>query len=449
MARIADVIVIGAGLSGLTTAWSLARRDVDVVVLEAKGRVGGRLKNQHVAGSVVDAGGSWIGPTQRAVCALVEELNMSTFPQHTEGDNLLIANGRTRRFRGETPPLGRWATVDLGLAMWRLDRAAGRIQGNTAWSGGAAEALDRQTLGAWLQRNTVTEGARFAVELITGAAFGCRADELSLLGFLAHVASAGGLSALAGTRGAAQDRHIVGGAAAMCDELAHRLGARIHLNTPVRMIDQSQDFAQISTAAEQFSAKRVVLAVDPATASRIEHQPDLPARRHTLERTFAMGTGIKAHLSYPRPFWRGAGLSGFSCADNGAAPMTFDVSPPDGAGILMIFTNLDGSAERRRAAVVDELATRFGDQARAPTDYAEQNWAHESFQSGCVPRCSPGVITAAQDAFTRPVGVLHFAGAETSTIWEGHMEGAVRSAERVVSELVRALLLPAAAAPTR
>ena len=192
----------------------------------------------------------------------------------------------------------------------------------------------------------------------------------------------------------------------------------------------------------------MITKAQPAAASRVSRAPSAGPRppAPTAPRPRAPPRPGRAG---PRPLWRGAGLAGFSCADDGAAPMTFDVSPPDGAGILMIFTNLDGSAERRRAAVVDELATRFGDQARAPTDYAEQNWAHESFQSGCVPRCSPGVITAAQDAFTRPVGVLHFAGAETSTIWEGHMEGAVRSAERVVSELVRALLLPAAAAPTR
>jgi monoamine oxidase len=88
-------------------------------------------------------------------------------------------------------------------------------------------------------------------------------------------------------------------------------------------------------------------------------------------------------------------------------------------------------------AVLEELAVRFGDEARNPSDYVEQNWSHEPFQSGCVPRPATGLITSVQDAFTRPVGNLHFAGADTSQIWKGHMDGAVRSAQRVVAEMPR------------
>jgi monoamine oxidase len=96
---------------------------------------------------------------------------------------------------------------------------------------------------------------------------------------------------------------------------------------------------------------------------------------------------------------------------------------------------MDGSPERRRDAVLNELVDRFGDEARHPVDYVEQNWTHEPYQSGCVPRPAPGLITSVKDAFTRPIGRLHFAGADTSEVWKGHMDGAVRSAQRAAQSV--------------
>ncbi|GLP75442.1 putative flavin-containing monoamine oxidase AofH [Mycobacterium antarcticum] len=440
----AEVIVIGAGLAGLTTAMLLNDNGIGVLVLEAKGRVGGRLKTQLIAGTEVDAGGSWIGPPQHGVIALAEQLGLSTFPQHHDGNHLLVVDGRPMPFTSDTPPLGWFAAADLAQATWRLDRAAHRLCGPAPWSHPDAERFDRQTLGAWMHRHTKTRGARFVLELITATSFGCHPDELSLLGFLVHVASADGLGNLTGVKGAALDRHIVGGAAALCDELAANLGARVRCDTPVRLIEQADSGLRIVGEDVEFTCQHGVLAVDPAMAGAIEHRPALPPRRATLQRTFAMGSGTKVHIGYAEPFWRRDGLSGLSYADSGLIPVTFDVGQPAGPGILMTFLDhaawestglLDGPPECRRDAVAAELAERFGEQARQPVDYVEQDWSTEPYQAGCVPRPSPGVITAARDAFTRPVGNLHFAGAESTHVWEGHMDGAVASAHRVVGEL--------------
>ncbi len=433
MSSDADVIVIGAGLAGLTTAHLLTKTGVDVIVLEAKDRVGGRLLNQTVGGAVVDAGASWVGPPQHEVLSLIKELGLDTFPQH-DGRHILMWNGQRKVFTGDTPPLSWPALADLGQVIWRLDRAARRLEGPAPWSHPDAQRLDRQTLGAWLQRNTISQQARFYLDLITLTEFGCRPDELSLLGFLGYVASAGGLRTLVGGRGAALDSHIVGGAAAICDELAARLGERVRLGTAVTAIDQTAEHVRIRTGAGEFHADRVVLAVDPATADHVQHDPPLPRARITLQRTYALGSGIKAHLCYDQPFWREHGLSGQSYANSGPVRITFDVGPPTGGpGLLAMFLEDHVPQE----AVLEELAARFGDEARNPSDYVEQNWSHEPFQSGCVPRPATGLITSVQDAFTRPVGNLHFAGADTSQIWKGHMDGAVRSAQRVVAEMPR------------
>lgn len=437
----ADVIVIGGGLAGLTTAHLLTKRGVDVVVLEAKDRVGGRLLNQTIGGVTVDAGGSWVGPPQREILALISELGLTTFPQH-DGVHILVWNSRPREFTGDTPPLAWPALADLGQAIWRLDRAARRLSGSEPWSHHDAARNDAQTLGAWQRRNTYTEGARFFLDLVTATEFGCRPDELSLLGFLTYIESAGGLRTLVGGRGAALDSHVDGGAAAICEEMARRLGARVRLNTPAVAVDQTAAGVRVLTAAGEFRAARAVLAVDPVTANKIEHHPPLPHQRVALQRTYRLGTGIKAHVCYDEPFWRRRGLSGQSYANSGFVRITFDVGTPTGAGILATFLGdqtpeqadlIDASPERRRKAVLEDLVARFGDEAGEPLDYVEQIWTHEPFQSGCVPSFTPGVITSVRDAFTKPVGNLHFAGADTSSVWKGHMDGAVRSAQRVVA----------------
>ena len=85
-----DVVVVGAGLSGLAAARSLSGRGLHVAVLEARDRVGGRTLSRRIGGDVLDLGGQWIGPTQDRVKALAGELGIETFPQHGKGTKLLV-----------------------------------------------------------------------------------------------------------------------------------------------------------------------------------------------------------------------------------------------------------------------------------------------------------------------------------------------------------------------
>ena len=96
-----------------------------------------------------------------------------------------------------------------------------------------------------------------------------------------------------------------------------------------------------------------------------------------------------------------------------------------------------GNHEARAAAVARDVAAAFGP-APAPLDYVEQDWRAEPFLEGCVPALPPGVLSAAGAGTHAPVGRIHFAGAERSEVWEGHMDGAVRSAERVAAEILGA-----------
>jgi monoamine oxidase len=155
------------------------------------------------------------------------------------------------------------------------------------------------------------------------------------------------------------------------------------------------------------------------------------------------GSVIKCMAIYDEPFWRGGGLSGMATSDTGPAKIVFDNSPPDGSpGVLLGF--LEGerarvigrlpAAERRRQ-IVEGLARLFGPKASKPTGFIERSWAEEEWTRGCY-GCymPPGAWTSFGDALRAPIGRIHWAGAETATVWNGYMDGAVQSGVRAAEE---------------
>src|SRR3954453_23671898 len=100
----ADVVVVGAGLAGLTAARGLVDAGRSVVVLEARDRVGGRTLNHDIGeGKVVEVGGQWVGPTQHRLLALAAELGVETFPTYNQGENVVEVSDEIKRYRGAIP----------------------------------------------------------------------------------------------------------------------------------------------------------------------------------------------------------------------------------------------------------------------------------------------------------------------------------------------------------
>jgi monoamine oxidase len=446
---ISDVVIVGAGLSGLVAAKRLVEHGASVRVLEAKSRVGGRLKSFDLSGGVtVDTGGAWVGPQQTALLQLLEELEIHRYDQYCSGRSLLRFRGRTRSYAGEAPAVDPFSLVDLAIAQSRLNRLAKSSHGPRSWQTPSGRALDSQTLGDWMKRNVHSRGARLILELITATSFGCRPAELSLLAFAAHVATAGGLQSLIGIAGGALQWRIAGGSASVPQRLAEQLGDRVSLNRTVRRIDQTHsDFVLIETNGGPLRARGVIVAVDPATSRAIEHVPALPILRANLERRYTLGSGRKVHIAYERPFWREIGLSGQIVSDEGLVRITFDNSPADASiGILVTFFGVaiaddtsmleDAALGERKSKALIELSGFLGPLALSPLDYAEQDWSVEPFQSGCLPSLGPGILSLCGDSLARPCGRLHWAGSETSEIWEGHMDGAVRAGQRAAAEFI-------------
>jgi monoamine oxidase len=178
------------------------------------------------------------------------------------------------------------------------------------------------------------------------------------------------------------------------------------------------------------------------------YEPALPVHRAQLTQRMPQGSAIECEAVYDRPFWRDDGLTGQATSDDTPVRITYDNSPPSGRpGVLLGF--IEGEAARRwgsrplhqrRAAVLRNCATYLGARARHPRRYIEMSWGAERWTRGCyVGFIPPGVLLDYGPAIRDRIGRIHWAGAETATIWNGYMDGAVRAGERAAQEVLAAL----------
>ena len=137
MSERTDVVIIGAGFAGLSAARALRKAGRAAIVLEARDRVGGRVYTAPAPGGPwVDLGGQWAGPTQDHLLGLLAEQGARTFPTWTTGDNLVLVDGKARRYRGTIPRLGVASLLDVGQAQWRLERMDRWYRATTEEHGG-------------------------------------------------------------------------------------------------------------------------------------------------------------------------------------------------------------------------------------------------------------------------------------------------------------------------
>ena len=191
-----------------------------------------------------------------------------------------------------------------------------------------------------------------------------------------------------------------------------------------------------------------MVALPPTLCGRIAYDPPLAGYRDQLTQRMPQGSVIKCLAVYDTPFWREQGLSGEATSDVGPAKLVFDNTPPSGSpGVLVAF--LEGARAReygrlrdreRREAVLRGLTRLFGERAARTERFIERSWADEPWSRGCY-GCymPPGGWTQFGPALRQPIGPLHWASAETATVWNGYMDGAVQSGQRAAAEVLSGL----------
>lgn len=438
-----DVLIIGAGLAGLRIATSLRAQGRTVQVLEAAPQVGGRSRTVDVEGVRLDLGGQWVGADHRLLRALVEELGLDLFPTWHRGRRQLWLGGKLRAYRGEIPTWSPVALLGLHRLMQRVDALAEQAQDPI---------VRAQTAGMsvlqWGRQQRLQPRALSMLQLVTASVLSSDADEVGALYLLDYVRAAGGIEALIRTEGGAQQFRIRQGAQSLALRLAAQIPDAVRCDAAVRRVELRADHVAVQTDQGWFQGRRLVLAVPPAAWQRIAFDPVLPPARQRLAQRSFMGSTIKVVAFYDDAFWRTAGWSGESVADDDLFTFTFDNTfPPQGhrperpalVGFVTGRRALDASQwpqERLRTQCIAAFGRRFGDAARHAVALHAHDWSREPWTQGCpVSLLPPGWGWPTASSWSRPWGPVHFAGTETAERWGGFFEGALESAARVLEEL--------------
>lgn len=442
----ADVCIVGAGFAGLAAAYRLKQAGANVVVLEARNRVGGRSWTVGMKdGGFVDWGGQWVGSTQERFYALIKEMGCATYESPFFGKSVIrdVFDGSYRHVdedKEETEP-GAKATKD---ALKKVDDVAQGVDVNTPWAHSDAARLDRLTFAEWLQQNFDDARIRQAIGAEVGSVPSASPEEISMLHLGWLIKACVSIDKLFVD---AQADRVIGGTQPVAQRLAQRLGGAVRLNNPVRRIDWTDGGAVVHADQLSVAARHVIVAVPPHLAGAIEYTPSLPTNRVQVTQRWPQGLVIKVAMIYASPFWRDDGLNGVSYDPTAVLSETADSSNPpqvSRAGILTGFVYSDRarevsllSAEERKKVLLADVAKRFGPKALTPVSYHESNWSMQQWTRGCFTGfLTPGATMLFKAAVRDPVGPLHWAGTETSTVWPSFIDGAIRSGERE-ADLIR------------
>ncbi len=446
--REVDVAVVGAGLAGLSAARALRAAGKRVVVLEARDRVGGRTLNEPIGdGKVVEIGAQWVGPTQDRVIGLIRDLGLRTFPTHDEGINLFERGGAIGRYKGTIPKVNPVGLAEVGLMLKRLNSMAAKVPPEAPWTAAKAADWDSQTFESWMRRNVRTGVARDILRLAIIGVWAAEPRDVSLLHVLFYIRSAGSIEILTDTDGGAQQDRIVGGSQLISLRMAEELGEGVvELEAPVRRI-AFDDAGRRGRDRPPHGPRAAGDRRRPADAGRADLlRPGAARRSGTGSRSGCRrAASSSAWPIYERPFWRDRGLSGAVTSVTGPVSVGFDNSPPDGSpGVLLGFLEgraareaMDRPQEERRAIVAECFGRFFGPEAAEPVGYVDRAWAADEWSRGCYGGfMPPGAWSDHGSALRAPIGPIHWAGAETATVWNGYMDGAVGSGREAAAAVL-------------
>lgn len=461
-----DLIVVGAGYSGVHCAVEYERLvpDARVLVLEAADAPGGRARSRaQEHGTAVNLGAHYLGVQHRRALALARQLlgedqiyshipNFGADPAFrlfldgewrvtTRNTTFLQIQGLSKRAPLHER-LRMFESLLLYLALEQLIDVA------KPWRSVFARRLDSLTVEQWVTAQRVPEWISQMWGVACIGLYSAEKDQLSLLYWLWYFASNRGfVESVNDFTGGPQEFGVRVGLGGLLERHAAQLRGELRTSTIVTNIEHDHHGAWVSTAGgDRLRAARVVIALSPATAGRIEFDPPLSEARRLLQ-SQRMGHACKVIAHYREPWWRDSlehhfiGYDGGSSA--GGLEWALDTSVPDTQEYrLMCFVHPRMWTEHPEpeafdAAIREELVRVTGDErARTAERLDAYNWIREGHVGGGPNTIlAPGVLSRLEPILQRPEGRLWFCSSEYSTEFSGYVEGALAAGEVTASQL--------------
>jgi putrescine oxidase len=444
-----DVVIIGAGASGLTAATRLKAAGHSVAVLEARERVGGRLWTETIEGALLELGGQWVSPDQTALIETLDELGLETYSRYRDGDSVYVnAAGELTRFTGELFPVAAETQKEMERLTEMLDELTAEIGATEPWAHPKAAELDAISWSEWLEQQTDDVEARDNIALFIAEAMLTKpAHSFSALQAILMAASAGSFSHLVDAD-YILDKRVAGGLQQVPIRLAEALGDAVHLGAPVRRLAWTDDGVTAYADGVTVTARRAVVAVPPNLYTRIAFEPPLPRRQQQMHQHISLGLVIKVHAVYETPFWRDAGLSGTAFSPYQLVHEAYDnTNHGDPRGTLVGFVSDEKAdamfalpVEERKRRILESLAAYYGPQALEPVVYYESDWGTEEWTRGAYAASFDlgGLTRYGADQRT-PVGPIFWSCSDVAAEGYQHVDGAIRMGRLTAEEIAATL----------
>jgi len=431
------VIVVGAGLAGLTAAVRLQQAGVKVTVLEARDRVGGRVLTMRGAFAETqhaEAGGDFIDESQQAIRQLVAEEGLRLRPILRKGFAFMRHEGPVQR----RPRILSGADAWDGLSRALCPLVDAYRTAEKRWDSPIAERLARQSVARWLDDAKADADMRAVVRSLRGF-FLADPEDLALLALVDQLAS--------DVPGQEAMYRIEGGNDRLPSSLADRLDGPLRLRMFVRAVRQERGSVRVTVetrTAEQCELRShaVILAVPATTLRAIHIRPALPPEQARAIAGLKYGRVTKALLQFDRPFWRKKGKPwAFGTDAPTGAVWDANEEQPGHAGILTVMAGGQASEDMQKIVAhhgVGGLADQLdwlGTRSATLLHSRLITWEDDPWAQGGYAYVDPGFDPRWRDWLARPHGRLFFAGEHTSVNWQGYMNGAVESGLRAAEEV--------------
>lgn len=435
-----DCIVIGAGFSGLCAAEQLVLAGLDVLVLETRDVVGGRVRNETFEGQLVELGARYFGDDQTEVMALLERFKLTKQPAIRHGEAVLHDGQK------QTVVSYEQLEADVPQAVYeKLEAMVAKLDSGALLDHAEARDWDKLSLADWLRGKGVSETGIKEMNGFCHGLLSSEAEDVSLLSFLWYAAGSGSLFHAVDYEAGLLKYTAEETLHAIAQGLADALGERVKTNVTVQAISRRDGHLEVIAGETRYLTKNVIFALPPTALATIQLPADVMTGQKGILEGFSLGNAFACFAVFDRPFWRERGLSGTGMGQ-GWVSTTFDVSnAAHSEGILdcMIsptkshaFAEL--SVDEQKKAVLEDIRAYFGDASVTPEAIFVANWHDEAPTKGAFGwRLDPGFLTRNFEALQHSYDHIYFAGTERAKAFPGYVEGAIRAGREVAAEVLK------------